>query len=198
MGRPREFDREAVLDTAIEVFTRQGYEATSIQDLVEQMGIHRASLYDTFGDKHTLYLAALDRYDARNFATKCALLSSCASKKEAYRLFYGNIIDELMSTRGVSFGCFITNSSVERAAIDPESATRAAANWNRFIALHFETLCEARARGEIDPSKTDDDLRAIARFLGSTAKGLRVTAKSECRRETLEDIARVALSVLDH
>lgn len=196
MARPREFDRDTVLDTAIEVFTRQGYEATSIQDLVEQMGIHRASLYDTFGDKHSLYIAALDRYDARNFAEKSALLGSHPCKREAYRLFYTSIIDELMSTRGVSFGCLITNSSVERASFDPESADRAATNWARFTELHFQTLCQARANGEIGP-KTDEELHGLSHFLAATAKGLRVTAKSNLRRETLEDIARIALSVLD-
>jgi TetR/AcrR family transcriptional repressor of nem operon len=62
MARHKEFDRDAVLHKAMEVFWSRGYGATSIQDLVKHMGINRQSLYDTFGDKHALYLQALDRY----------------------------------------------------------------------------------------------------------------------------------------
>ena len=62
MARRKEFDRDEALHKAMEVFWSRGYEATSVGDLVEHMGINRQSLYDTFGDKHSLYLAALDRY----------------------------------------------------------------------------------------------------------------------------------------
>ncbi len=63
MARPREFDRDEVLDKAIEVFWTQGYDGTSVQDLVDAMGIQRGSLYAAFGDKHQLFLEALDRYE---------------------------------------------------------------------------------------------------------------------------------------
>ncbi|WP_246772684.1 TetR/AcrR family transcriptional regulator [Paenibacillus polymyxa] len=63
MSRSKEFDETEVLDKAMQLFWEQGYEKTSMTDLVKHMGIHRRSLYDTFGDKHTLFLMALDRYD---------------------------------------------------------------------------------------------------------------------------------------
>jgi TetR/AcrR family transcriptional repressor of nem operon len=195
MARPKEFEPMAVLDAAIELFRRQGYEATSIQDLVDAMGIHRGSLYDTFGDKHDLYLAALDRYDQRKYEETCALLGAPGSKIAAFHRLFANIIDQTVAYGGNTFGCLITNSSVERAPLDPSSAERAARNFTRTEALYIETLTEARAEGEIVAA--DEELRALARFLISSAKGLRVTAKAECRQETLEDIARVALSVLD-
>ena len=62
MARQKEFDRDEVLHKAMEVFWMRGYEGTSIQDLVKYMGINRQSIYDTFGDKHTLFLQSLDRY----------------------------------------------------------------------------------------------------------------------------------------
>ena len=61
MARHKEFDRDEALHKAIEVFWARGYNATSIQDLVEHMRINRQSIYDTFGDKHALYLESLDR-----------------------------------------------------------------------------------------------------------------------------------------
>lgn len=62
MARPKTFDHDQVLDRAVELFWRKGYEATSIQDLVEAMGIQRGSLYAAFGSKQDLFLAVLDRY----------------------------------------------------------------------------------------------------------------------------------------
>jgi len=195
VARPKEFEPEVALDAAIEVFRRQGYEATSVQDLVDAMGIHRGSLYDTFGDKHDLYLAALDRYDQRKYEEVCALLGMPGSKIAAFHRLFANIIDQTVAYNGNTFGCLITNSSVERAPLDPSSAERAARNFTRTEALYIETLTEARTEGEI--TATNEEIRALARFLISSVKGLRVTAKAECRRETLEDIARVALSALD-
>jgi AcrR family transcriptional regulator len=68
MARPKEFDSDQALDKAMEPFWRQGYEATSIKDLVRHMGINRGSLYNTFGHKHRLFLACMDRY-CDNMAT---------------------------------------------------------------------------------------------------------------------------------
>ena len=76
MARPKEFNREEVLDRAIATFWCRGYEATSVQDLLDEMGINRGSLYDTFGDKHTLFLAAIDRYYDRALAGTVASLEA--------------------------------------------------------------------------------------------------------------------------
>src|SRR5258708_34322099 len=62
MSRTKEFDPDAALQAALELFWRKGYEATSMADLVDHLGIARASIYGTFGGKHDLYLKALDRY----------------------------------------------------------------------------------------------------------------------------------------
>lgn len=65
MARSKEFEVNEVLDKAIQLFWTQGYEKTSMQDLVEFMGIHRRSIYDTFGDKHALFMKALERYETK-------------------------------------------------------------------------------------------------------------------------------------
>lgn len=62
MARTKEFDEDAVLLKAVRLFWEQGYEKTSMTDLVNHMGVHKRSLYDTFGDKHSLYIKTLNRY----------------------------------------------------------------------------------------------------------------------------------------
>ena len=64
MARPKEFDRTQALDKAMHLFWQQGYEATSMQDLCNHMGINRGSLYDTYGNKHSLFLEGIQRYIA--------------------------------------------------------------------------------------------------------------------------------------
>jgi TetR/AcrR family transcriptional repressor of nem operon len=196
MARPKEFDPDVALDAAIEVFRHKGYEATSVQDLVEAMEIHRASLYDTFGDKHDLYLAALDRYDRTKIAEYTAILAAPGSKIAAIRRQFENIVDSAIASGGITFGCLTTNSTMERAALDPKIAERAVRNFQQMEGLYLSTLQQARELGEIAGS--DRELRAIARFLVSTAKGLRVSAKADCSRETFNDILCVAFSVLEN
>jgi TetR/AcrR family transcriptional repressor of nem operon len=194
MARPKEFDPETALDAATEVFRRSGYTAASVEELLEAMGINRASLYDTFGDKRQLYLAALDRYDKLRFDETCAILEAAPSVVEGFRRLFTDTIDRALSPKD-HFGCLLTNSAVERAAIDPECAERAMANWRRRELLYFNVFRQARERGELHG--TDDTLRATARFLLGVNRGLRVAAKSTGDRETLEDIAGTALTVLD-
>lgn len=196
MARPREFDSNTALDAAIEVFRRQGYEAASVQDLLDAMQINRGSLYDSFGNKQELFLAALDRYDQRRYEEVCALLQ-VGEGDNVYTLFqryYEQIIAQTAPNDRDPFGCLITNSSMERAPSDPATATRAARNWVRMESLFYTVLSEARTRGEVQGD--GNRLRALARYLLGIAKGLRVAAKASGDRQTLEDIAKIALETL--
>ena len=88
MGRSKAFNEELVLDKAIEVFWAKGYEATSIQDLVDAMGIQRGSLYGTFGSKQELFLKSLDRYSLVVVKDLLALLTSKTSALESIEIFF--------------------------------------------------------------------------------------------------------------
>lgn len=196
MARSKEFDPDAALDAAIEVFRYRGYDGTSIQDLVDAMKIHRASLYDTFGDKHDLYLAALDRYDRIKYTEVKAILEAPGSKIAAFQRLFASIVESAVAANGITFGCFMTNSTMERAALDPKIAARATRNFRQLEDLYHSALCEAVDSGEIVGSA--QEIRSLARFLVSTGKGLRVSSKADCSRETLTDIVSVALSLLNN
>src|SRR6266700_5433476 len=108
MARPKTFDRTQMLDKAIELFWDRGYEATSINDLLDHLGIRRQSLYDTFGDKHTLFLEALKRYDQRNSAT-IDILEGSGSGKEAIERVFHRAVQTLGQTKPPR-GCLIVNT----------------------------------------------------------------------------------------
>ncbi len=192
MARTKEFDQDVALDKAMRLFWRQGYEATSIQDLVEHMGIGRGSLYDTFGDKHALYLAALDRYCATVGAGFLTPLEEPIPVREALRLIFdGAVATALAEGR---HGCLLANSALELASRDADTRCKVEASFQGAEDAIGRALARAQETGELAASR---DPRALARCLVNALQGLRVTAKVTDDRETLKDIARVTLSVLD-
>ena len=93
MARHKEFDRDEALHKAMEVFWSRGYEAASVNDLVRHMGINRQSLYDTFGDKHALYLQALDRYREVEGRRMFEILDRPGSVKKALRQLFQGVVE---------------------------------------------------------------------------------------------------------
>ncbi|HEV2148907.1 MAG TPA: TetR/AcrR family transcriptional regulator [Longimicrobiaceae bacterium] len=192
MPRPKEFDRDEVLDRALEAFWTHGYEATSMQDLVEAMGIHRGSLYDTFGDKHALFLAALDRYERVWVSRVVERLEEEGALREVLRRIFDEVVQEAASC-SPRRGCLTTNSAVELAPRDPRVAARVAAAFGRVEEAFCTALTRAREHGEFGG---DLDPRAVARFLTSSIQGLRVLARSGAERGTLRDVVDVTLRVV--
>ena len=192
MGLPKEFDREEVLDKAIEVFRRQGYEATSVRDLVTHMEVRPGSLYDTFGDKHRLFLAALERYEQARTARLSAALEMPGSKKEAIRQALHGMVDALHAT-GRS-GCLLTNTVGECLPRDPQIARLVEANQARTEAVLSAALRQAQADREIGARR---DPHVLARYLVGILHALRVMVKTTPDPAALHDLVEVALSALD-
>jgi TetR/AcrR family transcriptional repressor of nem operon len=110
MARPREFDEAAVMDAAVQCFWSRGYEATSIRDLAESMGITGASLYNAFGDKRSLYRQALDRYVAQSFGDRVRRFETSLPPREAIGAFFPEIIGRSMRDKERK-GCMLVNSA---------------------------------------------------------------------------------------
>lgn len=193
MARPKEFDRAEVLDRAIEVFWNRGYEGTSIQDLVDTMGINRGSLYDTFGDKHRLFLEALDRYEETFHTRILAELDDLRRPRRAIERVFDAVIRECACESGRR-GCFLTNSAIELSGHDRDTADRVQANFERMETAFERALAVARDTGDVG---CRHEPRALARFLTSSLQGLRVMSKAGASRSVLHDIAKVTLSTLD-
>ena len=191
MARHKEFDRDEALHKAMEVFWSRGYEAASINDLVRHMGINRQSLYDTFGDKHALYLQALDRYREVEGRKIVELLEQPGSVKKNLRQLFQIAIEKALCDRR---GCFMGNAMSELAGRCKDTAARTCSNMGAAHEAFYRALLRGKREGEL---KGIRDPRAMARFLYSSLQGLVLMGKATQDRKTLNDIVTVTLSVLD-
>lgn len=193
MARHKEFNRDVVLHRAMEVFWSRGYEATSVEDLVKHMEINRQSLYDTFGDKHALYLQTLDRYREIEGRKVLELLERPGSIKKTLRQLFEGVVERALCD-GQQRGCFIGNATSELAGRCKETAARTRSNMAATEEAFYRALLRGRREGEL---KRGRDLRAVARFLYSSLQGLALMAKATKDRKTLQDVVKVTLSVLE-
>ena len=193
MARHKQFDRDEVLHKAMEVFWSRGYGAASIQDLVKHMGINRQSLYDTFGDKHALYLKALDLYRQVETRKLFELLEKRGSVRKALRQLFGGVIEGALGD-GQRRGCFMGNAMSELAGRCKETAARTCSNMAAMEDVLYRALLRGKKEGDLPGVR---DPRAVARFLNSSLQGLVLMAKATRDRQTLEDVVKVTLSVLD-
>lgn len=191
MARPREFDANAALENAMQVFWAKGYQATSLDDLCLATGLGRSSLYAAFGDKRRLYLRSLDRYEEEGVGRIAKALSRSPLRK-ALAAFLDRMITDIVAGPGRS-GCFIGNCAAELAHGDRAAAAQVRRSLERVQATFRDALVRARTRGEI---AANSDVDALARFLVAGTQGLRLVGKAKVDRAALDDIAAVMLNCL--
>lgn len=192
MARPKAFDREVALEQAMYTFWKRGYEATSVQDLVDAMGINRQSLYDTFGDKHALYLEALELYRCTDGQGLIRLLDEPKPLRKRLENAFATIIQQSLEDKDRK-GCFIANATLELAACDGQVRRFVEANLEQVVQRLELELTRAQLKGELAKDKQP---RALALFLMNAIQGLRVTAKAKADKQVLESIVKTTLVAL--
>jgi len=193
LARPREFDEKAALDAAVHRFWMYGYEATSVRDLAQDMGITSASLYNAFGDKRSLFRRALAYYVDNSFGSRVSRFERSLPPREAIRTFFMEIID--CSVRdGDRKGCLLVNSALEVAPHDPDFQAMIADVLVKVEAFFRRCIRAGQRSGEIPVAHSANDL---ARLLLGVHLGLRVLARSRPERGLLEGLVRPALALLD-
>lgn len=180
MGRPKAFDPETVLDQVTATFWSRGYANTSVADLEAATGLGRQSLYDTFGDKHALYLEALRHYTRENQASTACLLENAGEGLTALRKYLVGVVDALSGQGNTS--CFLVNSALECADQLPEVRATCNANAASLISTISTVLSVAVTRGEM---RRDADVPALARMLTAQLFGLSVLLKGGASRDDL-------------
>jgi len=192
MPRTIEFDRDEVVHSAMQLFWRKGYRGTSVQSLVDATGVERGSLYNTFGSKRELFLAALDRYVDDVIEDHLADLEGAGSPLEGIRRLFGRVA-RFSAGSGKGLGCLVTNSCVEMVPHDAEMEVRLQEIFGRMEEAFEGAITRARDEGEIDP---DADPEALAAFLMNTLHGLRLTSKTNPDPERIDRVVETALSTL--
>ena len=189
MPRTKEFEPDAALGRAMELFWRKGYKSTSTRDLQKAMGISYQSMYDTFGDKHSLFLKALDRYSQQFAETP---ISASDASLDAIRGQFQMNLDHI-ALRAERKSCLWANTALELAMSDEAVAERLAVWLRRLEDAFHRALTNALRSGEL---KTERDLRGLARFLTTNVLGMGIMARGGASEEALREIAEIALSVL--
>jgi AcrR family transcriptional regulator len=192
-GRPREFDADAALDQALRVFSERGYQATSISELTEAMGLTAGSVYKAFKDKRGIFLAVFDRYRSVRLGIMREAVAAAATGRDkviAILTIYANASHGEEGRRG----CLVVNSATDLALFDEEAAAR--------VATAFETderaLAEMIRLGQRDGSiGTDVDPESVSRTLLCLTKGMRIVGKTGRTRAEMAVVSATIMTLLD-
>lgn len=190
MARSKEFDENVVLQKAMRLFWEQGYEKTSMNDLVEHMGIHRRSLYDTFGDKHTLFLRAIDYYQElikREIQTKIA---HTKTSKQAIQLVFESVIEGYSDSPR---GCLMVNSATEMALYDKEVEERVEKSFVEAEEMLIDIVRKGQETGEFS---CDYEPEILGEILQNSLLGIRVLLRTTESKEKMYRIAKFFLNLL--
>lgn len=193
MARTKSFVESEVLDKALNLFWTQGYNATSIQDLVDHLGINRASIYDTWGDKHGLYLETLKQYRRHSSNRLLEKLRSDKSASDIIKDFLADIVADA-TTDHMKKGCYLSNSATELSNCDQSVNLMFTDNRLKMEGVLNELIKEGQEAGEFSTKHSSE---AYARFIFNTAGGMRVLAKGDITETELADVVNVALSALN-
>ena len=193
MGRLKEFDEAKAIDGAVDCFWARGYEATSVRDLAHHMGIGGASLYNAYGGKRAVFVAALERYANRSSRERIARLEAAGRPKQAIEAFLAEIVDRSLKDRARR-GCLLVNSALDVAPHDAEIGKVIAGHLEEIRAFFQRNIEAGRRAGQVPRNV---DAAGVSAHLLGVLLGIRVLARTRPDRGLLLSVVRPALRLLD-
>ena len=190
MTRKREFDSDDVLNKAMHLFWARGYKATSLDDLLETMAISKSSFYETYGNKHDLFMASIGEYIRCTTQPMLDRLRVEGPFIEAFNDIFDSIIELSIANRS---GCMLANSAIEMSPHDNQVDQLIASAIKRVEDAWYKAIRQAQKSGEISTRKKP---RALARFIVGSINGLMVVSKANPHRPTLLDIKDTVISAV--
>ena len=192
-GPSKQLDTEVALEKAMEVFRAHGYEASSLSELLKHMGIGKKSLYDTFGNKRSLFLKTLEHYAHTTIRNVRARLSAEGSPltnlKQLLKDWHG------VNSRSGSFGCMLGTNIADFNTDDEAIAQVMRGYLQQLEDVLAATLTRAQAAGELSAQANPRDL---ARLLLCTAQGMALLSRIMDDDPTLDGAMTATVSVLSH
>jgi AcrR family transcriptional regulator len=192
-GRPRQYDPERALAKAAEVFWKQGYAGTSLDDLAAATGMNRPSLYSAFGDKRELYLRTLERYLEQFRAIALKVTAENPTLRVFLKRFYEQAIDIFVAGGDETCGCYLFSTAPAHATTDPEVRAFLAASIANADSFLANQIAKGRERGEV-PSNAE--LQALAQMATATLHTIAVRARVGVPRKQLMALASAAISLI--
>lgn len=192
MPRSKGFEPSEALEKAMRLFWQNGYEKTSVCELLQVMGINRGSMYDTFGDKQALFLAALKRYEETKSKQLLLFLEREGPVRETlYELF--SQLPHMTLVDGKKCGCFMVNTANEISIHNQRITQLVQRNFNLFHEGFERILLRGKKTGELS---LELDACSTARFLTNSFIGLATISKVTTDPEVLTDIVKTTLSLV--
>jgi len=179
-GPNKQFNQDETLNKALHVFWNKGYAATSMHDLVSAMGINRASLYQTFGNKDALFNSTINLYIENTLASIRQSLALPGSPLGNLEELFKSFVEQ--SLQGELHGCFINNTVVELGPHDREIAEKLRAVWIEFESIFSEFIVRAIEVNELDKGTDADQLALLVNI---NLQGILVKTKTNIPKETL-------------
>lgn len=193
MARTRAFDEDDVLERAMQVFWKRGYQAASLADLLAAMGLSKSSFYETFGTKRDLLLTALRRYAASGMSGLLTPLFDPEASRPEIEETLARMVRHALSAEGRR-GCLVNNCLGEVAPHDAVVLGATREVREQLEAVLAAAVTRGQKKGEITRKES---ARSIARFLLNTMSGLNLAAKGRPNKAQLGDVVRLALRALD-
>ncbi len=183
MARPREFDNDTVLEALRDVFWEHGYEGTSYANIMAATGLQKGSLYSAFGDKRSLYLEALSRYDKGNVRDAVAMLSNeNMTGEQRIDALMQNLVEAAQTKKG-RWGCLLCNAAVDQAPFNKQTETVVLQSMDHMKSGFRQALKDTKAADKVD-------------LIWTLYFGGRVIIKSGAPKATLKTLKAQTLSLL--
>jgi TetR/AcrR family transcriptional repressor of nem operon len=193
MPKTKQFDEKDVLSKAKDVFSEKGYNGTSMDDLVKATGLSRSSIYDTFSDKHGLFMKTLEYYKVTSNNNLAEVLAKTESPRKKIFLLFNDVIQEILNDDKKQ-GCLLLNASMELSCVDEKVASFTSLGMDEMENMLAQWVKEGQAKGEIAKRFTP---KAIAKHLYNSFAGIRLTGKARPDAASLKEIMKISLSILD-
>jgi len=190
LARAKTFDYEEILDQATTLFLEKGYDNTSFQDLVDHLGIHRRSIYDTYGDKKELYLKSLKKYARFVNQNYFSLLKDSMTITEKFETIFNY---SAFPKKDCPKGCLFVNSATELAMRDKEISILVEQFFEDTKRFFEHLLSMAQEKKELAP---ETDIYTLASYVNNALIGIRVLVRCSPAEKELTNIISTTLSVL--
>ena len=191
-GRPREFDIDRALEAATRQFWAVGYEATSLQDLLKTMHLSKSSLYQTFGNKHELFVCCIDRYQQTMVSVLSEQLANSISVERFLLDFLEGVISQAKNL-GTRKGCFLVNTANELSQRDPVIAKAVSGGIGNLAEVFRQAIEQGKQQKELDSALPTESL--VDYFMTSVS-GLRTMVKAGADIASLHPVVQLIMTTL--